>query len=332
MIRKYKYQLIVLVILLLAVIIVIAKNGKSTIKKELRDFTIEDTAAVDKIFLADKDGNQILLERNANFWLLNGKFEARYDLINILLKTMHNIRIKEPVAKAAQENIIRSLAVKSIKVEIYQNKRLFKTYYVGGPTQDSYGTYMIIDGSSAPFVIEIPGFRGYLSTRYSTYEIDWKTQRVFNIQPTDILQVIYEDYRKPGNSFAINKVEDQYTVSSYPEGRLLPNPDPVKLKTFLSQFRKKNFSKYIDDVPQQWQDSVQQSPAMYKLSVTTSNGNNLWYKAYNKPGWGRLNEYGEKLENDPDHFFMLLSNGDFVYAQYFVFDPIVKNLGYFASK
>jgi hypothetical protein len=332
MIKKYKYQLVVLLILLLAVIIVIAKNNKTTIKKELRDFAVEDTAKIDRIFLADKDGNQVLLERQKDFWLVNGKFEARFDLINILLKTMHNIRIKEPVAKTAQENIIRNLAVKSIKVEIYQNQELLKTYFVGGPTQDSYGTYMIIDGSSVPFVIEIPGFRGYLSTRYSTYEIEWKTQRVFNIPPKEIIQVKFEDFKKPANSFVINKIEDQYSVSSYPEGNLLPNPDAVKLKTFLNQFRKKNFSKYVDDVPQDWQDSIKQSPPMYKLSVTTAEGSTLWFKAFNKPGWGHLNEFGEKQETDPDNFFMELWNGDFVYAQYYSFDPIVKNLTYFSSK
>lgn len=329
MIKKYKYQVIIILVLLLAVIIVIAKNSKSTIKKELRDFAVEDTALIDKIFLADKEGNTILLERQPNYWLVNGKYEARADLIKTLLETMHDMRIKEPVAKSAHENIIRNLAVKSVKTEIYQDGELVKTYYVGGPTKDSYGTYMIIDGSLSPFVMEIPGFRGYLSTRYSTFVNDWKTQRVFNLPPAQILQVIYEDFREPGKSFVLDRAHEGFRIASYPDGKLLKNADASKVNLFVSQFRKKNFSKYIDDVPVEWQDSIRQSPAMYKLSVTTTDGKVIWYKAFNKPGWGRLNEFGERLVNDPDHFFMLLWNGDFVYAQYFVFDPIVKNFEYF---
>jgi hypothetical protein len=332
MIRKYLFQIITLLVLLVAVIVVVATNSKSTIKKELRDFAIEDTAAVDKIFLADKEGHTIILERKKQLWMVNGKYEARADLIRILLETFHDMRIKEPVAKAALENVIRNLAVKSVKTEIYQNGKLTKTYYVGGPTQDSYGTFMIIEGSSTPFIIEIPGFRGYLSTRYSVYDIDWKTSRVFNLAPSDILQVIYEDYRDAQKSYIIDRTENGFKIASYPGGIELTQFDDLKLRAYVSQFRKKNFSKYIDDVPQEWQDSVKQSPAMYKLSVTTIDGQNIWYKAYNKPGWGRLNEFGERLTNDPDHFFMWLWNGDFVYAQYFVFDPVVKSLQYFKVK
>ena len=193
--NKKNLRYLILVLLVILVLVVVATQNKSTIKKELRDFAVEDTALVDKIFLVDKENQSILLERTTDHWVLNSEYVARQDLVNILLKTMYRIQVKEPVAKAAQENIIKSLAVKSTKVEIYQKGKRVKVYYVGGPTQDSYGTYMIIENSSSPFVVEIPGFRGYLSTRFSTLEYEWKAQTVFAISLEHLQEVTVENLK-----------------------------------------------------------------------------------------------------------------------------------------
>ena len=48
---------------------------------EASAFSIADTASVNKIFIADKDGGQALLERipGQRYWSLNGDFLARRD-------------------------------------------------------------------------------------------------------------------------------------------------------------------------------------------------------------------------------------------------------------
>lgn len=42
------------------------KNKTTTIDKEASDFKYKDTAGIDKIFLADKEGKQLLVERTVN--------------------------------------------------------------------------------------------------------------------------------------------------------------------------------------------------------------------------------------------------------------------------
>jgi len=306
----------------------VMNNQSGSIKKELRDFAIEDTASVDKIFLVDKQNNTILLERKQSYWIVNEKYEARKDLVDLVLKTLYRIKVKEPVAKSAHENIVKNLAVKSTKVEIYQKGKLSKTIYVGGPTMDSYGTYMILENSSRPFIMEIPGFRGYLSTRFSTMEIEWRAQTIFRIPLSEIKQVTFENYINKTESFSVINSNNNYQLLDNHKNAI-NNFDTIEVKKFLMEFRQKNFSKFIEDVPLKWQDSILQSNPMYVITVEKANGEKQWVKAFNKPGWGKLDFFGDELASDPDNFFMLTDNNDFVYAQYFSFNPLLKNISDF---
>lgn len=328
---KNKKLQIIIVLLLTAVVgyLIISKQSGS-IKKELRDFAVEDTASVNKLFLVDKQNNSILLERQKDNWTVNGDYIARQDFVNLLLKTLHRIKVKEPVANAAHDNIVKSLAVKSVKVEIYQNNKLSKVMYVGGPTMDSYGTYMILENSSKPFIVEVPGFRGYLSTRFSTLDIEWKTQNVFNIKLKDLKQVTVDNLKNNEESFKVLHSDNNFQLYDYSNTKV-EKFDTIAVKKFLIEFRNKNFSKYIEDVPAEWQDSILQSSPMYIITVESNSGKKQTIKAFNKPGWGKVDFFGDELKSDPDNFFMLLNSNDFVYAQYFSFNPIFKSINDFRT-
>ena len=86
------------------------------------DFGIVDTSKVDKIFIADMDGVEVTLTRpeRGRLWDLNGKFKAREDAVNLLLKTFRRASVQGPVAEAAQANVVRLIAARGKKVEIYQ--------------------------------------------------------------------------------------------------------------------------------------------------------------------------------------------------------------------
>lgn len=331
MTRKRISQISLLVLVIAASIFALTSKNKTTIKQELRNFAVEDTAAIDKVFLVDKAGNSVLLEKKAEHWTVEQSYEARADLVNLLLKTLHLMRIKEPVSHASREVVLTNLAVKSIKVELYKKNKLDKTFYVGGPTQDSYGTYMIMENSTTPFVLEIPGFRGYLSTRFSTVLSEWKTQNVFNYTYNEVHEVIFEDHKDKSESFLLKKEGGDFTLFSYPEMDQKKIQNYVKAKEYIAHLKNKNFSKYVDDVPQAWQDSIKTSSPLYSITIIDIHNNEKYVQCYNKPAWGRIDAFGEKLEKDPDHFFMLINYADFVYAQYFVFDPLLRGLSNFTS-
>jgi len=120
------------------------KDNKGTLKEELTDFAVEDTAAITKIFLVDKAQKSVTLTRvSNNRWRVNDMYYVRRDLIEVLLKTIRLVEVKSPVSKASRSNVLTRLSSGATKVEIYQGaEKPMKVYYVGGATQNTMGVYV----------------------------------------------------------------------------------------------------------------------------------------------------------------------------------------------
>ena len=173
--------LIALVILTGILYWLISRHSWSTFKGDLKEFSIKDTSKVTRMFFADKRGNKVLLQRNdQNIWMVNNKFKADPDKINLMLSTMHDVEVRNPITENEHNTVISILATQGIKAEFYHAEKLIKTIYVGSSTPDQLGTYMLIDGSSLPYATHISGFVGYLTPRFITQEKLWKTKEIFN--------------------------------------------------------------------------------------------------------------------------------------------------------
>ncbi len=335
---------IILVILLGSLsfwFIVNKRNG--TIKQNLKDFAVADTASVDKIFLADKSGNTITLERKSpGLWTVNGKYNARMDAVETLLYTIKKLDVKEPVGKKAQDNIVKRLAAKAIKCEIYQNNKLIKAYYVGTETQDQTGTYMILidpetlQPAERPFVIYIPGFEGYLTTRYFTEEIGWRDRTIFQYNPNDIKSIKMEVPFKPELSYeVVVKGNNNYEVKMLSNNTPLSNIDTLSVKQYLSYFQKIIFESFEVDLKQTQIDSVLSSQPVNILTVTDNIGKSNKVKLFARPNKKSvLNETTMKpFEFDPERMDALLNNGkDFVLVQYYSFGKLLPPPDYFQKK
>ncbi|MBI5219662.1 MAG: DUF4340 domain-containing protein [Bacteroidia bacterium] len=333
--KKIKWTLVIAVILAAAVIYLYYTNSKSTINKELRDFAIDDTASITKIFLVDKNNHSITLEKKENYWTVNKDFTARNDLVNILLKTICRLNVKAPVPKSSHNTIVKSLAANSTKVEIYQNDRLVKTYYVGGSTPDNMGTYMLLEGSSVPFIMDIPGFTGYLSTRYTTDMVEWRERNVFRYKFSDIASVTAETPGAPSQSFkAISYGNNKFGIYSVAEKKDVPVFDTLALKKYIAYFKNLNFESYITDISAERKDSVLKSLPITIITVEDRAGNKKTIKMFYRPNYKKLVDgRGNLYQYDPDRMFSFInSDKDMILIQYFVFDPVIKELNYFTTK
>ncbi len=327
-----KPAIIVAVLAVIATWLYVSNSG-STIKKELRDFAVEDTSAITKIFMVDKNNQSVTLERNDGSWLLNGEFGVRKDFIDILLKTINRLNVKSPVAKSAHNTIVKNLASKSIKVEIYQKGKLIKTYYVGGVTPDNLGTYMLLEGSAEPFIMDIPGFSGYLTTRYSTFALDWKDRNMFRYKFTDIASVTVENPSTPSQSFKItNAGSNKFELLSLADRKPIQKFDTVSVKEYISLFKNLNFEVYVSDIPDARKDSIMKSQPVLTLTVEDKNGKKKTARIHYRPNYdsapdktcNKINKF------DPDRLYAFIHNNkDLVLIQYYVFDPVFKELNYF---
>lgn len=339
--KNKKLFILFIVLAATAAWFVITKN-KGTIKPTLRDFAVQDTASITKIFLADKNGNSITLERNATSgWMVNGKFNARPDAIKVLLTTIKKIDVKEPVGKNAQDNVIKRLATKAIRCEIYQNNELTKAYYVGTETADQTGTYMILIDpetmapSAKAFITYIPGFEGYLTTRYFTDERGWRDRTVFSYIPPEIKSVKMESPEHPEQSYEVTaQGGNSFQVKMLANNKALDNIDTLAVKQYLSYFKQLNFESFEVELKPTQIDSILKSTPINILTVTNASGKANKVSFYTRPNLKKvLDENQNPLPFDPVRMDAQMNDGkDFVILQYFVFGKVLPPIDYFKKK
>lgn len=335
------FILLTLVALAVAAIFIYKNKGSaSTIDKEASDFKFKDTANIDKIFLADKDGYSVTLVRKADGWYLNdGKYRARPDMIETLLYTIASVEVKSPVSKNAKKPTIQIMASKSTKVEIYRKGEKVKQYYVGHTTQDHLGTYMILTdldndrNYEDPFVTHIPGFEGFLTSRYNCNEIDWRDRTVINLRPPQIKQIKMELHEIPDSSFVLELFSMQRFGLRDLKGKPIPFQED-KVKQFIAYFQNIN-CEIILDKKNRLVDSLSKSAVPFiTLTVSDRNGGQNVCQFYHKKSIAEKNEqYGIAYNYDPDRLFIKYDNGnEYAIAQFFVFGKILQTYGYFMPK
>ncbi len=344
-----KNRIVLLVVLILAIVAIVLFFSRSdkTFQSSLSDFAIADTASVTKIFMSDKNNNMVTLSREAyGSWGLNDKYMASKFNMDMLLQTLHNLAVKEPVALAAHDNVIRELAVNSVKVEIYQevyrvdlfntikwfpHEKLTKVFYVGGATQSNRGTYMLMEDSSTPFVIFIPGFRGFVSPRFTPMTNAWRDYTIFKKELPQISSVKVEIPVKDNESYVItNNQNSSVSLYSFPEMEIIPGFDTLAVLNFLTGFRNLNFEGVLSDIDSGKRDSVLASTPFTIITLTDTVGLSKTIKTFFKEGYGEADLNGNEIPYDLDRFYALVNDGeDFVLVQYFAFDRVLRPRSFF---
>ncbi len=329
--KKNKPFLIIAIALLAAAVYFFISYKTGTIKRELRDFAVKDTAAVTKIFIADKKGNASLLERKkTGGWIVNQKYDVRPDAIKNLIGTLRAIEVRSPVAKAAYNTVMKMIASDGIKVEIYNGDNLLKTIYVGGPTEDFLGTFMYLENSTVPFVIHIPGFDGYLTTRFISKEGDWRSPIIFAYTENQIQKVIAKDLIDPTKSFKVEKHGNEYNYYS-PDNSSTPSQIyQSQIAAYLAKFQLIAFEWVAIDINKQIKDSILNTLPFRTLEVTDVNGKTTQLTMYRKPvvegALAALDPVtGNLRPYDFDRMFARINNDtNLLGLQYFVFDKLFK--------
>ncbi len=349
--RKNRNILIVTLILAVVAAFFLLNKSNKTLSPDISEFSVTDTASVTRIFMADKSDNKVLLERNKDGkWTLNGKYDAHVENMNTLLQTISNLQVREPVARAAHNNIIKLLSTKSVKVEIYQNtfrirlgkynffpyEKLTKTYYIGDATMDNVGTFALMEGASIPVVIYMPGLRGYVATRFSTLESDWRVHTVFNKKLPEIKEIRLEFLEKPEESFkVINNNNQSLSLFRLIDNQKVTHFDTLQLMSFVNAFRNIRYEALLNDMDAAKKDSIMGSLPLHRITLELKDGTRQTARTFGrKLPVPEIDVFdGSTVTHDRDRMYAVVNNDqDFVIIQYFVFDKILLPLSFFTQQ
>lgn len=341
---------IVAVIGILATIVYTSRSKNATFEQ---DFHIADVSTITKIFMADKNNHQVLLSRTIGegdtTWLVDQQHKASQPMIDQLIETLHTMRIRSQVNRNAVPNIIKDISSTSVKVEVYQrvyfinwfggklrlfpHEKLTKTYFVGRETQDQMASYMYREGDKVPYIIHIPGFRGYLTPIFSTSPYTWRSHNIVALDVKQIERVELDILAAPEESYAVYREGDNFAMELLSTHTRLPGFDTARVAQMLIAMRNLNFDEYAAIVPNANMDTSFSEGPRNILRITDTAHVTREVKTYIK----YVNPDDAKAMPDPemyntfdiDRLYAIIDNKDTVLLQYFVFDHILQPASFF---
>ncbi len=347
--RKKQTLLLVVVLALLLAVVLVGQRSSWRSGKAFSEFAVSDTASITKLILTDRDKNEVILERvSSSEWRLNKKHEANIVVIESLLRTLYNIEVKGLVPRSAHNNVISDMAAKNTRIAIYQRVpriklgklklffrvKMTKSYFVGGPTQDHMGTFMMLEGSNKAFITFVPGQNAFLSLRYSTRESDWRDHTIIALTIQQIRSIEVNIPARTDESYRIVKTgERTFEVFQNDDNQVTIPLDTLRILDFLASFRNLKYEALINDMEPDQRDSIINSVPMQTITITAIDGGVYNIITYRRKSPYEYDEVTQKdLKWDRDRLYALINDGkDLTLCQFYAFDDILKPFKWFRA-
>ena len=315
-------------------------NGLEALKAQY-DFAVPDTASITKIVIRDKKPSSVTLERTAKGWVVDSVHPVRKDAIEVLLKTLSEVRLKNFVTESAVPEIEQRMEVYGKWVEVFVGKQRVKHYIVGTETPDMLGTYYKMVGAELPFSVYIQGFNGYLSTRFFTESTLWRDRTIFGLAPAAIKNIEMVLPQDPSGGWVITRqnLKDLngplLEPASTPEHWSMVDAsfetvqvkDDLALFTVVKSVQTLKYEGAIISSDNVWikKDSIFASTPAFELLVNTAEGQQLRTRAfYKKPEGQQQAADGTVHVWDPDRFYAELPDGRMALIQRYGWRNLLK--------
>jgi hypothetical protein len=315
-------------------------NGLEALKAQY-DFAVPDTSSITKVVLRDKKPSSVTLERTAKGWVVDSVYPVRKDAIEVLLKTLSEVRLKNFVTESAVPEIEQRMTVYGKWVEVFVGEQRVKHYIVGTETPDMLGTYYKMVGAELPFSVYIQGFNGYLSTRFFTESTLWRDRTIFGLAPESIKNIEMVLPQDPNGGWMITRQNlkkmdgpllEPASASqnwSMVDGayKVVPVNDPLALFSVVKSLQTLKYEGAIISSDNVWvkKDSIFASTPAFELLVSTADGQQLRTRAfYKKPEGQQQAADGTVHVWDPDRFYAELPDGRMALIQRYGWRNLLK--------
>jgi hypothetical protein len=221
---------------------------------------------------------------------------------------------------AATTNILSSMATYGVHVDVFAGDQTLKSFTVGTETPDMLGTYFLRDGFGRPVAVHIPGFNGYLSSRFFLREDLWRHRVLWpNQEPVSAVVISYLD-SAAANVELINK-NGNWTLSGQPA-------DGMKVQALLKAVASSQYEGVIipSDGAYGMQDSLKSLPPRVRVEVRRTDGSVNSMLLYHIAGDPEaITDDGQPQAFDPNRFYAFLEDGRMVLVQRFGLQHLLKS-------
>lgn len=310
------------------------RYSPSTLAEKESEFAVRDVDAISKIVLTDVRSQKVTLTKEGNRWLVNGKYGINEESLALLFTAIQKMETQYPVPEKAQPVVLNDMARKRFRCEIYTGgNKPTKVYYVGGPTADGTGTYVImeIDGqpASRPYVVHIAGINAYLTSRYYVNEEYWRTKWVYRDNAATIkkLSVTYNFEKQ--KSFSLTRVgaRDTFVITNS-DGLADAQPRQRFIHQYLEFFDGLSLEAFENTNP--IKDTILGMQPFCTIQMKrvddTETNVEIFYMPVNEHSRQQFDDNGRKLLYDVEHYYIAMDGRkDFGLIQYYVWGKALRS-------
>lgn len=289
-------------------------------------FSVDPQNEITKIEFSE-GGRKLSLEKGKDNWLINGNIETRKSGMMFILRVLKEIKIKSPVSSELFETEITTKGIVPVKVKVYEKRKLLKSFLVYKTQSNIYGNIMKIKDGSKPFIVYVPGYEGNIGSGFTLNVLFWQPYIVFNLLPSEIASVNFENISDTSSSFKIINKNHHSTLISRGKSEL-SGWDSTLVTRYLSYFTWIPFESYALQTREGEEKLVESQQPLYRITVNTTSGTEtvltLWEKAF-----------GERHPEtkDSDRLYgKMQKNDELIILRYFDIDPLLKKRAYFFPK
>lgn len=333
--------IIVLLLLVAAYFIYDSSSLESVSERDYRNFAIKDTSKIDRIFMSQPNGKKVLISRkDTNKWLVNQKFVARPDAIQLILKTVNDIKIRQTISNETYNHVIKRLASGATKVEYYLkgDSKPHKIWYIGDATADNEGTYMLLEKggkkSSTPYITHRLMEHGYLGSRFFLDPILWRDRVILKTDPQKIKSIEVIHHIDSLTSFKIEKsgIAD-FTITNL-ESNENWNLTPELAIPYFKEFSAVYYEYQDVKTPKAELDSIFNSQPRHEINLTIEGRSDISIKNFYMPASPGATLDEKPIFHHPERMYTYCSDlreNTYLIVQNLTFDPLIPGVKSFMS-
>ncbi len=153
-------------------------------------FAVADTARIDSIILTSRMKGRHTAARRADGWVLDGGEQIAPAIVQQLLMTIGEIKVKRPCTRAEREIVIKQMATENTRVDVYRQGEHAITYFISNAsTDEGQGSYGLLEGSEEPVVLHVANWQGFVGARFVVDGLNWRNKRLFASTPAALERV-----------------------------------------------------------------------------------------------------------------------------------------------
>lgn len=249
--NKLLFALLVVLIAITTAIYFLGNQTTEVVKnKDL--FKLADSKVINRVELTSTSG-KVTLSFNGTRWMVNDSVAADRDMIDVLFATALQTEIKRPVPENRNDSVATVLRTSGVDVKFFEGETLRKTFVAGGNTKKTEAYF--VDEAGKAYLMNIPGYRVYVSGVFELTEKEWWDKFVFAFNWSNFRALAVAYPAKTDNNFTISLLEEYFAIDNLPT-------DTTKLNDFLDAVSLLTVDEFIEN------DSLKKAEPVLTIQVS----------------------------------------------------------------